>query len=89
MPINQFIVSDLEAASLCSDNLDALQASYNRLKPDRERDRFANALMDRLNVDKGYLEIAYFAVGVMQVSPLFAAHSQNIDRDVSPGADEC
>ena len=65
LPVNQLIVSDPEAASICSDNLEALQACYNRLKTDTERERFVKALTDRLNADDGYLEIAYFLVCVM------------------------
>jgi hypothetical protein len=58
-------VSDPEAASLCSDNVDALVTWYNRLTTDEERNRFIAALTTRLEGDKGYVEVAYFIICVL------------------------
>lgn len=62
---NQEIIADPASAELKSDNLDALLALHARLTTDDERERFINALLGRLNGDKGYLRVAYFIVCVM------------------------
>lgn len=84
-PINQLIVSDSEAASLCSDNLDALMAYYNRLATDAERDRFVSALTNRLDADKGYLEVAYFVVCILLKIGQLDRALQKAKRDLPAG----
>jgi hypothetical protein len=64
-PLNQVIVSDPEAASLMSDNLDALMALYRGLESDEEKGRFVKALLDRLDARRGYLAVSYFMVAVL------------------------
>jgi hypothetical protein len=64
-PDNQLIVADPEAASTCSDNLEAALAYYNQLATNEERGHFIAALMSRLDANKGYLEVAYFIVCVL------------------------
>jgi hypothetical protein len=64
-PHNQLIVSDPEAASLKSDNLDALVAFYQGLAMDKERKQFVKALLDRLDAGRGYLAVSYFIVAVL------------------------
>jgi hypothetical protein len=61
-PANQEIATDPQDATLRSDNLDALHAVFARLSNDDERERFANALLDRLDEDKGYARVAYLIV---------------------------
>src|SRR5260370_35114840 len=63
--INQLIVSDPEAASLKSDNLEALLGFYRGLGSDEDRQRFVNALLDRLDDQRGYLAVSYFIVCVL------------------------
>lgn len=64
-PVNQVIVSDPEAAALKSDNLDALVAFYETLGSAEEQNRFATALLDRLESRRGYLSVSYFIVCVL------------------------
>lgn len=61
-PVNQEIAADPQDAVLRSDNLDALQAIFARLTTDDEHERFNNALLDRLDEDKGYARVAYLIV---------------------------
>ena len=84
-PINQLIVSDPDAASLCSDNLDAVVAYYNRLRTDDERDRFIAALTERLDAEKGYLEVAYFAVCVLLKIGQLGRALQKAKQDLPAG----
>jgi membrane protein implicated in regulation of membrane protease activity len=64
-PLNQVIASDPVAASLKSDNLDALVGFHKGLQSDEERNRFVQALLDRLDANRGYLGISYFIVAVL------------------------
>ena len=64
-PANQLIVSDPEAAAVKSDNLDALVRFYESLRSSEEQNRFAKALLDRLDSKRGYLSISYFIVCVV------------------------
>lgn len=64
-PANQEIAADPQNAILRSDNLDALDALFARLATDDERERFAKALLDRLDEDKGYARVAYLIVCVL------------------------
>jgi len=64
-PSNQLIVPDPDAASLVSDNLDALTAFYGTLSSPSERERFATTLLDRLEGTRGYLSVSYFIVCVL------------------------
>jgi hypothetical protein len=64
-PLNQLIVSDPEAASLQSDNFDALLRFNKRLSSDVEHARLVTALLDRLDAKRGYLSISYFIVCVL------------------------
>ena len=64
-PLNEVIVPDPEAASLNSDNMEALVAFHQRLTTDEDRARFVQALLDRLGPKKGYLSISYFIVAVL------------------------
>lgn len=59
---NQEIVSDPTSATLKSDNLDALMALYARLGTEEDRERYANALLNRLQTDAGYGRVAYLIV---------------------------
>ena len=65
LPLNQIIVSDPDAASLTSDNLEALVGFYRDLGSAEERERFKRALLDRLAPNKGYLAVSYFIVAVL------------------------
>jgi hypothetical protein len=64
-PQNQLLVADPSAASLESDNLEALAGFYRQLSSDEERARFENALLDRLNATRGYLAVAYFVLAAL------------------------
>jgi hypothetical protein len=64
-PLNQAIVCDPEAASLKSDNMDALTTLYRGLGSDEDRQRFRHILLERLDANKGYLDISYFIVLVL------------------------
>jgi len=59
---NQEIVFEPETAEIKSDNLDSLLALYARLATDDERERFVNALLSRLQDEKGYACVAYLIV---------------------------
>lgn len=61
-PVDQEIVSDPEQAQLHSDNLDALLALHGRLATEEERERLVDALLARLDEDKGYARVAYLIV---------------------------
>lgn len=61
-PANQEIADDPQDATLRSDNLDALQSIFTRLATDDERERFVNALLARLDEDRGYARVAYLIV---------------------------
>lgn len=62
---NQEIVSEPGTAEIKSDNLNALLALHARLATDDERERFSNALLNRLQDDKGYARVAYLIVLVL------------------------
>ena len=62
---NQEIVPHPETAEIKSDNLDALLALCARVDTDDEHDRFANALLSRLQDEKGYASVAYLIVLVL------------------------
>lgn len=64
-PLNQSIVADPEASTLKSDNLNALTTLYTGLKSDEERQQFIKTLLDRLDAQRGYLDISYFIVLVL------------------------
>jgi hypothetical protein len=64
-PANHLLAPDPEAASLASDNLDALTKLYESFTTDEERERFVKALIDRLEAGKGYLAVSYFIVCVL------------------------
>jgi hypothetical protein len=84
-PINQLIVANPEAASLCSDNLDALMTYYNRLTTDAERDRFVSALAARLDANKGYLEVSYFIFCILLKVGQFTRALQKAKGDLPAG----
>lgn len=67
-PLNQAIIADPEAASLKSDNLDALVALHSRLKSNEAREQFRKSLLERLDANKGYLDVSYFIVLVLWVT---------------------
>lgn len=64
-PLNQALATNPADASLQSDNIDALLAFHRRLASDEERQRFATALLERLDEHKGYLAVSYFIVAVL------------------------
>lgn len=64
-PANQLIIQDPEAASLSSDNLDALIRVYELQNSEEAREKFVKALLDRLEAGKGYLSVSYFIVCVL------------------------
>jgi len=81
------IAPDPEAASLNSDNLDALAGFYKGLASDDERVRFVNALLERLDENRRYLAVSYFMVAVLwRVGPLAPA-LQQARRDL-PAAED-
>jgi len=84
-PLNQLIVSDPEAASLESDNLKALIDFYKGIKLDNERERFVKALMNRLDVGRGYLAISYFIVCVLWKVDSLDQALQKARRDLPAG----
>lgn len=61
-PENHELAADPETAAVRSDNLHALEALLARLANGEQRDRFANALLDRLDEGKGYAQVAYLIV---------------------------
>jgi hypothetical protein len=60
-PKNQSLHAKPEEVELGSDNLESLMAYYGRLSDD-ERKRFATALLDRVDPNRGYLRVTYFIV---------------------------
>jgi hypothetical protein len=84
-PIDQLIVPDPEAASLKSDNLEALVGYYQGLDSDEKREQFKAALLDRLDAKKGYLGISYFIVYVLMCVGSFADALQKVRRDLPEG----
>lgn len=64
-PLNQAIVVDPEAASLRSDNLEALTTLYNGLESDDARQQFRKVLLERLDARVGYIDVSYFIVCVL------------------------
>jgi hypothetical protein len=64
-PRPQSVAENPEAMELRSDNLEALLAFYSNLASDEEKDRFAGAILNRLDAEKGYLAISYFLVCVL------------------------
>jgi len=84
-PVNQLIVSDPDAASLRSDNLEALVGFYQRLSSDDERTRFKAVLLDRLDANRGYLKISYFIVCVLMSVGSLADALQKARRDLPDG----
>ena len=61
-PDNYLLAADPEAASLESDNLQALMDLYKGLGSDEERGRFRQELLARLDRNKGYQAVSYFIV---------------------------
>jgi hypothetical protein len=59
---NQSIIQDPEAASLESDNLDALVGLYQSLPTTVDRERLISHLSTRLGTGLGYSSVAYFVV---------------------------
>lgn len=64
-PLNQVVVADPDAASLRSDNLDALTTLYNGFESDDARQQFRKILLERLDANRGYLDVSYFIVLVL------------------------
>jgi hypothetical protein len=81
-PLNHVIVSDPEAASLRSDNLEALLTLYRGLQTDEERSRFVTAMLDRLDAKRGYVAVSYFIVAVLFRASSFAQALQKAKRDL-------
>jgi len=84
-PTNQLIVSDPEAASLKSDNLEALVGFYKGLGSDEERKRFKAALLERLSEKKGYLSVSYFIICVLWKIGSFDEALQKAKRELPDG----
>ncbi len=84
-PRNQLVVSDPEAASLKSDNLEALVGFHHGLASDEERTRFKTALLDRIEARKGYLSISYFITAVLWSVGSHAEALQKARRDLPAG----
>lgn len=84
-PANQLIESDPDAASLKSDNLEALAGFYKRLSSEEERVRFVKALLDRLDAKRGYLAVSYFIVAVLWSVGSLADALQKARRDLPDG----
>jgi hypothetical protein len=84
-PMNQLIVTDPESATLKSDNPEALIAFYRRLGSEREKERFAAVLIDRLDSKKGYLAISYFIVCVLLSVGFLADALRKAKRDLPDG----
>ncbi len=61
-PANQLLIPDSTEASLRSENLDALVTVYRGLANDEERQRFSEALLNRIDSTRGYLDVSYFIV---------------------------
>lgn len=60
-PKSQSLYARPGEVELGSDNLESLMTYYGRLSED-ERKRFATALLDRIDPDRGYLRVTYFIV---------------------------
>jgi hypothetical protein len=84
-PNNQLIVSDPEAASLKSDNSEALVGYYKGLASDEERKHFRDALLERLSEKRGYLGVSYFIVCVLWNIGLLDEALQKAKRDLPDG----
>ena len=80
-PENQLLAPDPEAASLVSDNLQALMDFYKGLG-DEERDRFRRALLNRLDARKGYQAVSYFIVLALWRVGSLADALQKAKRDL-------
>lgn len=83
--VNQLIVSDPEAASVRSDNLEALVGFYKSLGSEGERKRFRDALLERLSEKKGYLGVSYFIVCVLWNVGHIGEALQKAKRDLPDG----
>jgi hypothetical protein len=59
---NQEISETVQQNVIQSDGLDALLTIHARLTIDDERERYANALLSRLQEDRGYARVAYMIV---------------------------
>jgi len=59
---NQEVIADPSVSEVKSDNLGALLALYARLGTEDERERFATALLTRLDSEMGYARVAYLIV---------------------------
>lgn len=59
---NQEIAEGAEQAVIQSDGLEALLAIHARLQTADELERYANALLSRLQEDRGYVRVAYLIV---------------------------
>lgn len=84
-PLNQVIAADPEAAALNSDNIEALVSFHQRLASDEERNRFVQALLDRLDPNKGYLSVSYFIVAVLWRVGSLPEALQKARRDLPAG----
>lgn len=84
-PANQLIARDPEAASLNSDNLDALIGVYESYESNDERERFVKALLDRLEAGKGYLSVSYFIVCVLWKVGFLSQALEKAKRDLPMG----
>ncbi len=62
---NQEIVDAQAGTTLRSDNFESLMALYERSAAGDERERFATALLTRLQSDRGYGRVAYLIVLVL------------------------
>lgn len=84
-PANQLIAQDPDAASLRSDNLEALIRVYQSYEFDDERERFVKALLDRLEAGKGYLSVSYFIVCVLWKIGFLSQALEKAKRDLPVG----
>jgi hypothetical protein len=84
-PLNQVLVADPEAASLQSDNLQALVSFYEALTTDEEKARFEDALLGRLNEKRGYLAVSYFIVATLWKIGSLAVALRKAKRDLPEG----
>lgn len=64
-PENQAIVLGQNELSVTSDNAEALIALYSGLPSDEERQRFVDALLNRMSKDKEYAPVGYFILFVL------------------------
>lgn len=90
-PLNQVIVADPEAATLQSDNLDALLAFYGRLESEEDQQKFKQVLLERLDAKREYLDVSYFitavllAIGSLSEALSKAKHSLPVAEDKAFG----